>query len=130
MKGSILVAEDDPAFLQLLTEALADEGYFVVAAKDGAEAVSLLHLVKYNLIILDLNMPKVAGGEMVSMIRSLAMKTPIVLMSGHRDSLQIALKMDIDVYLGKPFELPVLFSVVEDCVKQSHQLHGKAAASF
>jgi two-component system KDP operon response regulator KdpE len=130
MKGSILVAEDDPAFLQLLTEALTGEGYFVVAATDGAEAVSLLHLVKYNLIILDLDITKVAGGEMVSMIRSLAMKTPIVLMSGRRDSLHVALKMDIEAYLGKPFELPVLFSVVEDCVNQSHQMHSGVTASL
>lgn len=118
-KGNILIADDDADLRATITEMLCDEGYFVVQAQDGAEAISLLRLVRYNLIILDLSMPRVDGAQVVKMIRDLTMRTPIVIMSGYRDAPHHAVKLDIEAYLPKPFEFPVLLSVVEDCMKKA-----------
>lgn len=127
LKGNILVADDDSDLRLTLTETLCDEGYFVVQAEDGAEAISLLRLVRYNLIIVDLSMPRVDGAQVVQMVRDLAMRTPIIMMSGYRDAPHHALKLDIDAYLPKPFEFPVLLSVVEDCIKNARRPDNKIA---
>lgn len=118
-KGNILIVDDDPSFLPLLLETLTEEGYFTVGAANGAEAISLLNLVKYNCIILDLDMPYVDGCELVKLIRDLALQTPIVMMSGLSYARQTALKLDIEAFLTKPFEIPVLLHVVDDCVTRS-----------
>ncbi|MEO5953173.1 MAG: response regulator, partial [Chloroflexia bacterium] len=68
---------------------------------------------------------RVDGAQVVQMIRDLAMRTPVIMMSGYRDAPHHALKLDIDAYIPKPFEFPVLFSVVEDCIKNAQRPNDK-----
>jgi DNA-binding response OmpR family regulator len=119
LKGSILVVDDDPSLLQLLIETLTDEHYFVVGASGGVEAISLINLVKYNLILIDLDLPDIDGCSVVNLIRDLTLQIPVIMMSGHHDGRHAAIKVDIEAYLAKPFQIPVLLQVIEECVLRS-----------
>jgi DNA-binding response OmpR family regulator len=112
LKGSVLIVEDDSALLETLTQVLTDEGYFVVGAKDGAEAISMLDLVKYDLILLDLHLPKVDGAEVVKLFKDLAVTIPIVVMTGHATGPRFAQEMGLAGCLAKPFRFEELFAIV------------------
>ena len=109
--GSVLIVDDDLYLLETLTQALTEEGYFVATARDGVEAISMLDLVEYNLILLDLHLPSVDGIEVVTLFKDLAVTIPIVIMTGDDKCLRLAQEMDLAGCLAKPFGLEELFAV-------------------
>ena len=66
----ILVADDDEVFLRLVDNDLTKEGYIVIKAQSGKDAVSLARAQKPNLILLDINMPDIGGGEVGEMLKN------------------------------------------------------------
>ena len=68
-KPRILIADDDDALCSLLVNLLSGQGYEVAAARDGMEAVRLLKKEKFDLLILDVHMPRMAGPEALEVIR-------------------------------------------------------------
>ena len=113
MQGRVLIVEDDSYLLETLTQALADEGYFVVGAKDGTEAITDLNLVDYDLILLDLEMPRIDGAEVARLFKDLAPSVPIVIMSGHSMGRRFAKILGLAGCLEKPFELEELLALVK-----------------
>ena len=112
IKGSVLIVDDDSCLRDSLTQALADEGYFVVGAKDGTEAITNLDLVNYDLILLDLDLPRVDGTEVARLFRDLAPTVPIVVMTGHSMGRRLAKILALAGCLEKPFGLEELLAVV------------------
>jgi CheY-like chemotaxis protein len=112
----ILVVEDDHAIRESIAELLADEGYTVACAANGAEALDLLLAdTRPNLILLDLMMPVMDGWA----FRSAQKKDPrlagipvLVLSAGYgRDSMTLA-GLGVDGFLAKPFDREALVSSV------------------
>jgi len=68
-KPRILIADDDDALCSLLVNLLSGQGYEVAAARDGMEAIRLLKKEKFDLLILDVHMPRMAGPEALDVIR-------------------------------------------------------------
>lgn len=66
---SILVADDDEVFLKLVERDLTNAGYSVIKAHDGEEAVRIAKSLRPALVLLDINMPKIDGGEVASQLR-------------------------------------------------------------
>ncbi|MGA7731401.1 MAG: response regulator [Chloroflexia bacterium] len=112
IKGSVLIVDDDGFLLDTLTQALTEEEYFVVGARDGVQAISMLDLVEYNLILLDLHLPRVHGTEVAKLFKELAVSAPIVIMTGHLMGRQFAKDLGLAGCLEKPFGLEELFAVV------------------
>ena len=111
-KGRVLIVDDDRYLLETLTQFLNDEGYLVIAAQDGAQAISMLDLLQYDLILLDLHLPRVQGTEVAKLFKEHAVTTPIVIMTGHRMGRHFAKGLGLAGCLEKPFGLTDLFAVV------------------
>ncbi len=101
----LLVAEDETALRELLTAGLLEEGYTVDAVSDGQAAVLAASQTEYDLMILDLNLPRLSGFEVCQQLRDLAVETRILMLTA-RDGIEdriMGLDAGADDYLVKPF---------------------------
>ncbi len=117
IRKSVLIADDEPITRTLVRLLLERDGYFVLEAQNGQEAVELAMRHTPNLIVMDLNMPKMDGYEAISQIRRVEglVTTPIVVVT-MEDSSRVAdqvLALGADDYIMKPFEPLVLTARVK-----------------
>jgi len=104
MRRNILVVDDEPAFVRLVSQVLNQKGYEVFTASDGQEALRLLFARKPDLVLLDVMMPKMDGWQTCSRIRDLS-DIPIIILTGKRRSeedIVQGLDYGADDYLIKP----------------------------
>ncbi|HEY3355400.1 MAG TPA: response regulator [Polyangia bacterium] len=102
----ILVVDDDPDLRGLLELILQQEGYRVIAAGDGAEALARAAATPPALIFLDMRMPVMDGWEFARELRArYGRSTPIVVVTAAEDAAARARDIDADAWLGKPFEI-------------------------
>ncbi len=104
MEKTILVVDDDPAFVRLVSKALTHEGYEVLTAGDGQEALRLLFAHKPGLVLLDVVMPRMDGWQTCSRIRELS-DAPIIMLTGEQKSEEDVvrgLNYGADEYVIKP----------------------------
>lgn len=103
---TILIIEDDRDVRSALALVLADEGFRVLAAPDGFDALSSLEGHKPDVIVLDWMMPVVDGAQFVRALRSeYRLTTPVLVITAGRVSRREALDAGADDYLEKPFDL-------------------------
>lgn len=110
----ILVVEDEKHLNRIVTEALEDEGYSVDSCYNGADALDYVAGADYDVIILDIMMPKLNGLEVVRRLRSAGNNTPVLFLTA-RDSVSdrvTGLESGGDYYLVKPFDFQELMAVV------------------
>jgi DNA-binding response regulator len=103
----VLLAEDDMMIGDVFSEALMDEGYIVDWVKDGAQALLALKTEQYDIILLDLGLPKVDGMEVLKNLRAAKIDAPVLILTA-RDALDDRIQgLDggADDYVIKPFEL-------------------------
>jgi DNA-binding response OmpR family regulator len=106
----ILVADDEEALRELLCEQLAAQGYQTESACDGEEAIQKLQNGPFSLVLLDINMPKKTGLEVLKHIREQGMKTHVIMLTG-RLGYSIgseSMKLGADEFITKPFDLNYL----------------------
>jgi CheY-like chemotaxis protein len=113
----VLIAEDDDHMRDALQELLVSEGYRVITAEDGLEALDWMSRVSVDLVIVDILMPGLGGPELIRRLRETSewAGTPILVLSGYAD---LARYRDLpvnDVQL-KPFKLADLLHKVEKLV--------------
>ena len=116
----ILIAEDDPDIQELLCAYLRDAGYAPSAAGDGVEALNLFRTRSFNLVLLDLMLPKIDGFAVCELIRRQS-QVPILMVTaldGEEHQLR-GFGMDIDDYVTKPFSMPVLLEKIRVILKRS-----------
>ncbi|MEO8031563.1 MAG: response regulator transcription factor [Gemmatimonadota bacterium] len=110
----VLVVEDEPKVARFLKQALEEEGHAVDAAGDGVEAGNLAHINDYDLILLDVQLPRMNGLQLASELRRGGVQSPILMLTS-RDSTQDVvrgLNAGADDYLTKPFSLDELLARV------------------
>jgi DNA-binding response OmpR family regulator len=103
----VLLAEDDELIGDIFSEALTDEAYTVDWVKDGEHALTALKTENYDIILLDLGLPKVDGMSVLARLRSWGLDTPVLILTT-RDGLDdriLGLDSGADDYVIKPFEL-------------------------
>jgi CheY-like chemotaxis protein len=116
----ILIVEDDEYIRALACAALADDGYDVLEAANGAAALDLIKLYPPSLIILDMNMPVMNGWEFVRRYRQLPFPhAPIIVFTAAGDAALRAAEIDASGILGKPFDLDDLSALVRKYVQPS-----------
>jgi DNA-binding response OmpR family regulator len=108
----ILVVDDDVAILEAL-EILLGSRYDVLTASDGQHALRLIEDQLVDLVVSDVLMPLVAGEELVEAARRSGVRIPVILMSGHRERLDLARDAGADAYLYKPFPFRTLEERIE-----------------
>src|SRR5579884_277906 len=112
-----MVVEDDQDILEVVSEALRDEGYSVAAFHDATSALAYARDHQPGLVLTDLLIPPSGGRELVAQLRTLhGQEVPIVLMTALRDRDQFA-DVPVQQVLPKPFELEELWSVVRRWIR-------------
>ncbi len=106
----VLIVEDDPTLADGLNHSLSKVGYAVDCARHGEEADAMLVGQTYDLVILDLGLPKLNGFEVLSRLRRRGSQVPVLILTA-RDAVQDRVKgldLGADDYIVKPFELAEL----------------------
>ncbi|MFS0820379.1 response regulator transcription factor [Bacillus sp. 1P02SD] len=120
----ILLAEDEEVLRMLIADTLEDEGYTIVEAADGGEAVDLLETNHYDLIILDYMMPVYTGLEIIEKIRTAETNqhSKILMLSAKSQSYeQEKIKQaGADYFMAKPFSPMNLLELVEEILNESN----------
>ena len=113
MSSKILVVEDDPTLLGVLKYNFAKEGYQVVTAVDGAQALETARKEKPDIIILDIMLPEMSGYEVCRILRK-EMTVPIVMLTARDDETDKVTGLDLgaDDYMTKPFSMRELLARV------------------
>jgi DNA-binding response OmpR family regulator len=108
----LLIVEDEARMADLLHKGLTEEGHMATCATDGAEGLALARSYEFDVIILDIMMPKLNGYEMARRLRSEKVLTPILMLTA-RDSVPDIVKgldLGADDYLTKPFSFDELLA--------------------
>src|SRR5215216_7596408 len=116
----VLVVDDDVDLLDLMTYALRREGYNVVAAVDGQQALQRWESENPDIVLLDGNLPKVDGFEVCRRIRHES-KTPIILLTARDDEPDIVrgLTLGADDYVTKPFSTTQLLARIRAVLRRT-----------
>jgi two-component system, chemotaxis family, chemotaxis protein CheY len=109
----ILVVDDDPTILVTVCEALDLEGFPVVTATNGAEALEAVDRDDPSLVLLDMRMPVLDGWGFMGAVRERGLSLSVVVMTAAADARRWAREIGAQGVLPKPFELDELLSAVE-----------------
>ncbi|NNM81315.1 MAG: response regulator [Burkholderiales bacterium] len=121
----LMLAEDDMVLRDGLTRSLVQSGYVVDTASNGQEADHALSVQNYDLLILDLGLPKLDGLEVLRRLRFRDKATPVLILTA-RDSIEdrvSGLDFGADDYLTKPFDLSELEARVRALVRRGQGAH-------
>lgn len=117
---TILVAEDNAINRELIRELLQVNGYGIVEASDGSEALALARSERPSLALIDIQMPKLDGLEVVRMLREdselCTMPTIALTAFAMRGDKEKAIEQGFDGYVTKPIALHVLLTEIERCL--------------
>lgn len=111
----VLVVDDEAAIRLAMAEALWDEGYDVLTATNGAEALELVRMSRPDAVVLDLMMPELSGWGFLEACRQeqLCASTRVLIVSAHRRlAAAVPERLPVHDYLAKPFELDALLGAV------------------
>ncbi len=118
----ILLVEDDPLLASGLLEALRRAGYTVEHVGDGRAAVAALAHNEFDLMVLDLGLPRLDGTEVLKSLRAMGNTLPVLILSARdatRDRI-LGLDLGADDYLVKPFELDELLARLRVLARRRH----------
>ena len=113
-KKTILIVDDEKMILNLLSCNLIKEGYNVIEAKDGLEAITIAQEEKPDLILLDVMLPKLDGLSVCKRVKNI-MNVPILMVTAKDDELDkiLGLELGADDYITKPFSIRELLARVK-----------------
>lgn len=120
----VLVVEDEKRLAEFINKGLTEEGYAVDIAGDGEEALGWARVVDYDLIVLDIMLPKRDGLDVCHTLRARGVKTPILMLTA-RDAIQDrvrGLDSGADDYLVKPFSFSELLARLRALLRREPQL--------
>lgn len=117
----ILVVEDDHILGQSLSQALEKHAYGVDWVKDGEAALEAMQMLDFALVILDVNLPKLGGLDVLQTARSRGMRVPVILLTARDLPHQRVEGLDrgADDYLAKPFDLDELLARIRALIRRS-----------
>ena len=116
----ILIIEDEPDIQELLAAYLRDAGYEIVIAGDGVEALAQFQQGAFDMILLDLMLPKIDGFGVCELIRRES-SVPILMLTaldGEHEQLR-GFQMEIDDYVTKPFSMPILLQKIRAILRRT-----------
>lgn len=118
--AKILLIEDDVELSRIVCDLFSAENHQVEAVMDGEEAISRLHHYEYDLLIVDWELPRVSGLEVVKQCRAKGSTVPILMLTARRaiDEKEAGLDSGSDDYLTKPFEARELLARVRALLRR------------
>lgn len=107
----VLVADDDDDIRKAIVDVLLEEGYRVLEARDGTEALSLARSSSPDAMVIDHRMPGRLGADVLRDLRAEGVTVPAVFMTAGRDAQP--LELGLECFLGKPFGIDALLEAVQ-----------------
>ena len=117
----ILVVDDDLELLRLIAFALRQAGYMVLEAQDGPQALAVFERERPDLVLLDVNLPRLNGFEVLKKLRAASEGLPVMMLTvrtGEEDQVR-GLDLGADDYLGKPFSPRTLLARVRALLRRA-----------
>jgi len=126
MAQNILLVEDEQALCMTLSDRLSSEGYNVDCARDGVEGLEKALQSGYDLILLDVMLPRKNGFDVCSEVREAGVGTPMIMLTARGDTVDkvVGLKLGADDYVAKPFDMMELMARVEALLRRSSLMAG------
>lgn len=105
-QATVMVVDDEPGIRDIVSRALESFGYECATASDGAEALRCLESHPSDLVVADLEMPRMRGLELIERFRARDSETPVIIMTAFADFefAHKALRLRVSDYLVKPFD--------------------------
>jgi two-component system alkaline phosphatase synthesis response regulator PhoP len=129
----ILIVEDEKGLMLTLTDRLLNEGFEVVGAADGVAGLNHALSGEFDLILLDVMLPKKNGYDVCRDLRQKGVNTPVLMLTAKGETIDkvLGLKLGADDYLTKPFEVIELLARIEALLRRSPvQTNGHTAGAF
>jgi two-component system OmpR family response regulator len=123
-KGRILVVDDESAICELITEVLRISDYDYVVAADGVTALNEIRKNHFDLIVLDVNLPKMDGFAVLEKVRESAPTQPIIMISARTEKNDVThgLRLGADDYIRKPFSVEELLLRIENQLRRGKNI--------
>jgi len=120
-KARVLIVDDEPSIRRTLKEILEFEKYVVDEAGDGLECLVKLKRAQYDVVVMDIKMPKMDGMDALERIQLLAPDTPVVMISGHAniDTAVDAVKKGAFDFISKPPDLNRMLITLRNAMEES-----------
>ena len=122
-KKRILLVDDDDQVLASVALVLEEENYDVVLASDGYEAMIKCQNCHPDLVLIDLNMPRLDGWKTLEVIDRLEPLVPIVVITARPQQYERAVLAGVDALMEKPLDFPVLLEAMEKLLNESREEH-------
>ena len=124
---NVLIVDDEPAIRRFLRTSLAAEGYNVLEAEDGRNAIDAIRGGRIDVLVLDLGLPDIDGIEVVRRLRELGSTVPIIVLSSRtNESAKVqALDLGADDYITKPFGVDELLARIRTALRHRLQEQGE-----
>ena len=121
MPDTILIVDDDVSVTTMLKKAVQSSGLEAEVSNSGETALELLQNKRYDLILMDINMPGIDGFQAVERIRSQGIQTPIIIISGRQEEIDTLYGLNIgaDDYFTKPFSPITLTAKIKALIRRS-----------
>lgn len=128
----ILLIEDEEGLILTLTDRLRSENFDVKTATDGESGLNIALAESFDLIILDVMLPKKNGFDVCRDLRRKENNTPILMLTARGETIDtvLGLKLGADDYLTKPFEIAELLARIEALLRRSPNINQQAAETF
>jgi len=122
----VLVVDDDEGIVQLLDTALSHKGYRVQTAFDGAEAYGHLKDPACKCMLLDMNMPRINGAELLLLMQADGIRVPTIVMAGFQDFDEEEIRQFENVvkFMPKPFKLDEMLEAISRYARPPTQTAG------
>ncbi len=126
MEETVLLVDDDAALLEVMSIVLSSEGYRVVTATDGVEALREVGRDRLDLVILDVMLPRASGFEVLKKIRERS-DVPVVLLTAKSQSVDkvVGLELGADDYITKPFDTKELLARIRAILRRFGRQEGR-----
>jgi two-component system, OmpR family, alkaline phosphatase synthesis response regulator PhoP len=111
----LLLVEDEPGLVLTLTDRLSREGYDVQSTADGESALARATTEAFDLVLLDVMLPRLGGFDVVRELRKQSIETPVIMLTARGQVVDkvVGLKLGADDYVTKPFEMVELLARIE-----------------
>lgn len=125
--AKVLLIDDDETLLDVLSMALSDEGHTVLTAADGIEGLAEIEHQAPDIIISDVNMPRLDGFALCRRLRESGVKTPLILLTSRADEIDEALGLELgaDDYVTKPLSVRILNARVAALMRRESFAEGQ-----
>jgi two-component system alkaline phosphatase synthesis response regulator PhoP len=132
MPRRILLVEDEPGLVLTLTDRLEAEGYHVDSVTDGETAIARATAEPFDVILLDVMLPRRDGFDVCRTVRQQGVTAPILMLTARGQLVDrvVGLRIGADDYLTKPFEMMELLARIEALLRRAPQAAGPSAEQY